>query len=82
MLVAFVVVNVSAEDHNAVGRVSLAFLEHLGECLLWRARRMTSAELSGVRGTRIRWVVEHYKDEIDICRNVVELGRQPVALRA
>src|SRR5579864_2960720 len=48
VFMAFVVVHVSGEDHNAEASVSLALLKHPGQYLLRRPSRVPAAELHRV----------------------------------
>src|SRR5437879_537277 len=71
VLVPLVIVHMTGENHKASTHCLLPLLQHIGQHLLGRTRRVPSTVLLGIRRTCVGRMVEKNKNEIYIGGNCV-----------
>src|SRR5271166_2508985 len=79
---ALVVVDVAVENDDSRAQEFLPSLQELAESLFQLTSRVAASELLLVGRTGIDRVMENQEDEVHGGRQLIQLGTQPVALRA
>src|SRR5256885_7381363 len=82
VLMPLIVVHVAGKDDDSCIQFLLILLQHFGEHVLGRARRVSSAKFLLIRGTRVWRMVENNEHEVDIACDRIEFMPEPLSLCA